>query len=360
MENRTILEGYTKYFIKPVSLELMIKITKQMQFSVCKIYKKESIGTGFLCNLPYNSHNIPFLITNYHILNEEDIKINKTVTISFNNEGNEIIKNILIDKSRITLTNNVLDFTIIEIKNKDNINLNYIFEIEENINIDEESLKNKYADESIYTLHYPKGENIEASFGLIKAINDNKIKHSCWTEGGSSGAPILTLNNSKIIAIHYGFKSNLNEATLIKSVILELSKYKSENILQENNTELFQLNTNYNLFNSNMNASHINNVNIQKERIIEDQNFQSIIPFPEEKCDPFNILFEDSSNLVTVIIIPPYKDIGKLFDIYKRYRKVQDISYDEIMFLYNGSIININQNIKISEVFQNNSNVTVV
>ena len=89
-------------------------------------------------------------------------------------------------------------------------------------------------------------------------------------------------------------------------------------------------------------------------------NSQSIIPFPEEKCDCFNILFEDSSNLVTVIIIPPYKDISKLFDIYIRYRKVKEISKDGIMFLYNGSIININQNMKISEVFQNNSNVIVV
>ena len=119
------------------------------------------------------------------------------------------------------------------------------------------------------------------------------------------------------------------------------------------------MNVDYNLFN-NINANYINNVNEQKERIIKDENSQSIIPFPEEKSDCFNILFEDSSNLITVIIIPPYKDISKLFDIYKRYRKDKDFSKDEIMFLYNGSIINIYQNIKISEVFQNNSNIIVV
>ena len=359
MQNSTILEGYTKYYIKPVSLEGIDKITKQMQYSICKIYKTGGTGTGFLCNLPYNSVRIPFLITNHHVLKEEDIRIDKTITISFNNEGKEKIERIKIDKSRITLTNKDLDFTLIEIKNKDNLNLNHIFEIEENINIDEEPLRHKFVQESIYSLHYPNGDNIVASFGLIKTINEKKIQHCCWTEEGSSGAPIITLKDHKVVGIHYGFKQNLNEATFIKSVILELSKYKNNNILQGDNNQLFQLNVDYNLFN-NINANYINNINEQKERIIKDENSQSIIPFPEEKSDCFNILFEDSSNLITVIIIPPYKDISKLFDIYKRYRKDKDFSKDEIMFLYNGSIINIYQNLKISEVFQNNSNIIVV
>ena len=360
MQNSTILEGYTKYFIKPVSLGGMTEITKQMQYNICKIYKTGGTGTGFLCNLPYNSVKIPFLITNYHVLKKEYIGINKTITISFNIGGKEMIKNILINKSRITLTNKDLDFTLIEIKNNDNINLKYIFEIEENININEESLRNKFVQESIYSLHYPNGDNIVASFGLIKSINEKTIQHNCWTEEGSSGAPIITLKDHKVVGIHYGFKQNLNEAIFIKSVILELSKYKNDNILQGNNNQLFQLNVDYNLLNNNINDNYINNFNEQKERIIEDENSQSIIPFPEEKCDCFNILFEDSSNLLTVIIIPPYKDISKLFDIYIRYRKVKEISKDGIMFLYNGSIININQNMKISEVFQNNSNVIVV
>ena len=360
MQNSTILEGYTKYYIKPVSFGDMVEITKQMQYNICKIYKTGGTGTGFLCNLPYNSVNIPFLITNYHVLNEKDIRINKTITISFSKQGKEEIKKILIDKSRITLTNKDLDCTLIEIKNKDNINLTKIFEIEENINIDEESLRHKYIQESIYSLHYPNGDNIVASFGLIKSINDKKIQHCCWTEEGSSGAPILTLKDHKVVGIHFGFRNNLNEATFIKSVILELNNYKNENIIQGDNNQLFQSNVDYNLFNSNINPNYINNANEQKERIIEDENSQSIIPFPEEKYDCFNILFEDSSNLITVIIIPPYKDISKLFDVYKRYRKVKDISKDETMFIYNGSIIDINQNMKISEVFQNNSNVIVV
>ena len=86
--------------------------------------------------MPYNSVKKPFLITNNHVLNEKDIEINKKIKISFNND--KIYKYLLIDKSRITLTNKDLDFTIIEIKNKDNINLNNILELDENINIGEE------------------------------------------------------------------------------------------------------------------------------------------------------------------------------------------------------------------------------
>ena len=354
MQRSTILEGYTKYFIKPVSLEGMIKITKQMQYNICKIYKPDINGTGFLCNLPYNSVKIPFLVTNNHIINEKDIENNKTITISFNIEGNEKIKKISLDKTRIILTNKNkdFDFTIIEIKNEDNINIENIYEIEENINIDEECLRNKYTDESVYTLHYPKGDNIEASFGLIKGINDKKIQHSCWTEGGSSGAPILNLKNSKVVGIHFGFKKNLNEATFIKSVILELSKYKNNNISQNNNQQLLQLNVNYNLLN--------NNVKEQEKIIFKKENSSPIIAFPEEDSQRYNIIFIDSSNSKTNIIIPIDKDISKLFDIYLENRKVKDISKDEILFVYNGSFIDINQNIKIKEVFQNFSKLTVI
>ena len=360
MQNSTILEGYTKYFIKPVSLGGMTEITKQMQYNICKIYKTGGTGTGFLCNLPYNSVKIPFLITNNHVLKEEYIEINKTITISFNIGGKEMIKNILINKSRITLTNKDLDFTLIEIKNNDNIDLSHIFEIEENININEESLRNKFVQESIYSLHYPNGDNIVASFGLIKNINDKKIQHCCWTEEGSSGAPIITLKDHKVVGIHYGFKKNLNEAIFFKSVILELSKYKNDNIPQRDNNQLFQLNVDYNLLNNNINANYINKVNEQKEKIIEDENSGPIIPFPEENCTNYNIIFVDSSNLKTNIIIPPDKDVNILFDIYKRNRKIKDISNDDILFVYNGSFVDTNQNLKIKEVFQNFSKLTVI
>jgi len=359
MESNMVLEDYIKNSTKPVSLEGMTKIIDQMKYSVCKIHKIESTGTGFLCKLPYNSVLKPFLITNHHVLNEKDIKNNKKITISFNDisfNKKGIISDIIIDKSRIVITNKDLDFTIIEIKNKDNINLHNILELDENIMIDEEHINKIYANESIYTLHYPKGENIVASFGFIKEINNIKIKHSCCTEDGSSGAPILSLKDFKVVGIHYGFKNgfNFNEGTFIKSLILELSKY------QNDNNRSSQMYINDNLFKNNMNTNFINNTNEQEKIIFKSENSQSILPFPKEKCEFYNIIFEDSSNFKTNIIIPPYKDVSTLFDIYKRNRKAKDISKDEILFVYNGFFIKNNQNLKISEVFLNHSILTVI
>ena len=107
MSDKTILEGHFKNSVKPVSLEGTNTILNQMKFSVCKIYKEEINGTGFFCKLPYKSEILSFLITNNHILNNEDIEINKSIKLSINNE----FKNIKIDEKRIVITNEKLDFT---------------------------------------------------------------------------------------------------------------------------------------------------------------------------------------------------------------------------------------------------------
>jgi len=279
-DNSTILEGNIKNSIKPVSLKGMDKITEQMKYSICKIYKifktgRTGTGTGFLCYLPYNSIKIPFLITNHHILNEKEIENNTKITISFNNE--EIFRNILIDKQRITLSNKDLDFSIIEIKNNDNINLKNILELDENINIGKEYINKKYTDESIYTLHYPKGENIVVSFGLIKGINDNKISHSCFTEDGSSGAPILTLKDFKVVGIHYGFIKGfyINKGTFIKYVLLELKKYKNNNVLQEDILNNNKNNQYHNNNDNNKNNQYHNNNDNNKINQYHNNNYNN-------------------------------------------------------------------------------------
>ena len=58
--------------------------------------------------------------------------------------------------------------------------------------------------------------------------------------------------------------------------------------------------------------------------------------------------------------MPLDKDVRKLFEIYKKNKKSKDISKDEILFVYNGSLFDTNQNMKIKEVFQNFSKLTVI
>ena len=216
----------------PVSVQGTKKILFQMENCICKIYLKNGgIGVGFFCKIPFNNNLLPVLITNNHILNENDIDDDKNINIMINND----VKKIEIDNSRKKYTNSDknIDITIIEIKpNKDKI-YNYL-EIDENyINNKKENIQLEY--KSIYILHYPN-EVLSVSYGLITDIIDNKIiNHYCNTGEGSFGSPILSLKTFKVIGIHYSGSQNnkLNYGTFIKFAIDEFNKYnkyeKNEN-----------------------------------------------------------------------------------------------------------------------------------
>ena len=68
----------------------------------------------------------------------------------------------------------------------------------------------------------------------MKDISDGKkIRHYCNTEKGSSGSPILSLNNFKVIGVHFGGSEKnikINLGIFIKYAINEFNnKYKNEN-----------------------------------------------------------------------------------------------------------------------------------
>ena len=221
-----ILEKEIRGHPSPVSIKDTKEILLQMENCICKIFLENGeIGTGFFCKIPFNNNLLHVLITNNHVLNENDIGINKIINIMINNE----VKKIEIDNLRIKYTNSDLDITIIEIKpNKDGIKSYLEIDLDD-INKKEENIEFEYINKSIYILHYPDGE-LSVSYGIIKSISDNlKINHTCCTKGGSSGSPILSLKTFKVIGIHYGSaqKSNifLNYGTYIKHAIDEFNKY---------------------------------------------------------------------------------------------------------------------------------------
>ena len=158
----------------PVSMENTEKIIKQMKNCVCKIHKENKMGTGFFTKIPYNSNILPVLITNNHILDRDDIKCGNTITISLNNQKEFI--NIKIDESRKVFTDDNLDVTIIEIREEKDKITNFL-ELDDKINQKKKSLNNVYASpnsNSLYIIHYPKGENIVVSYGILLRI-DNEI-----------------------------------------------------------------------------------------------------------------------------------------------------------------------------------------
>ena len=181
-------------------------------------------GTGFFCKIPFPDEKnvLPVLITNNHIINEELLyKINSKILIDIKIEGE--VKEINLNY-RIKYTNKDYDITIIEIKEKDNIN-NYL-ELDEDIinDIINNDNKNKdYIDKTIYIIQYPEGE-LAVSYGVLDKIYEDKkynFIHKCSTKGGSSGSPILNINN-KIIGIHKeGIYNKHNKGTFLNYPIKE-------------------------------------------------------------------------------------------------------------------------------------------
>ena len=66
------------------------------------------------------------------------------------------------------------------------------------------------------------------SYGQPPQINESEINHYCSTKEGSSGSPILLINNQKLIGIHYGSSKqfDFNKGTLIIYSIIEFEKKK--------------------------------------------------------------------------------------------------------------------------------------
>ena len=220
-------------------------ILLQLEKFICKIYESNgNKGTGFLCKIPFPDQFklLPVLITNNHVIKEEDLQTNKIIEFSINDD--QIHKKIKIN-SRIAYTNENLDVTIIEIK-PDIDQLTNFLDIDENIyNIDKDNIKIIYKkDFPLYILQYPLGLKSSLSLGVLKDIYDFNLQYFCSTDFGSSGSPIFNLSNFKVIGVHkrktlYKY----NEGTFIYYIIEEFNKNKfiiNKNIKDKDNNETYQ------------------------------------------------------------------------------------------------------------------------
>ena len=215
----------------PVSFQQMEIIMEQMKKNICKIYLKDgNFGTGFFCEIPFpDEFNIlPVLFTNNHVLKQKDIEIDNIITFTLDND--KIDKKIIINSKRKTYTSKELDTTIIEIKKKDEIK-SFLDIDEKLLELSSEELKEYCKGKDIYVIQYPKGFKSSFHSGIIKGINKNVIHHFCATEKGSSGSPIISLWNFKVLGIHKGYNNINNLGTLITVPIKEfINKFKNNKI----------------------------------------------------------------------------------------------------------------------------------
>ena len=225
-----------------VSLDKSKKIIEQIENCICKIYMNEGgNGTGFFCYLTDINNNdnntIPVMITNNHIINENDFKNNNIIKLSFNNDKKFV--DIILDSQRKKYTNKDLDITIIEIeKEKDNI---YSF-----LEIDERIYQNNsevfFNKKSAYVIQYPKDHGASVSYGVVNEIIEEKseIHHFCNTNKGSSGAPILNLDNNKVIGVQQGFEPEYKKGIFLKCPINEFLSDKTLQYTQKDNNNDFK------------------------------------------------------------------------------------------------------------------------
>ena len=196
----------------PISFEQTKKILEQMGNYICKIIiDNDTKGTGFLCKIPLHGDNklTPVLITNNNVINDNMLARKKDIIIkSFCSSS---IKEKKLNLSNRTAYNNKkLGISIIEIVNKDGFKNINMFELDEDML---SGKTDKFIDKSIYMIHSNQ-ETLYVSYGKV---NDNRknqshnFLHTCYAFNGSSGSPILNLENNKIIGIHSSTNVNINE-----------------------------------------------------------------------------------------------------------------------------------------------------
>ena len=270
MNDDIIEERDLRNHTKSISIDILEIILKQMKNCICRIECNSHVyATGFFCNIPYDDyHSLKVLITNNHVLGEEDIRPGKIIKYSF---YNSLPKEITIDESRLTFTIKKYDVTFIQIKDKDYIKIESFLDIDSHINEGDPDIV--YSEKPVYLLHYPEGKEVKLSEGLINSITmiDNKyinIQHFCDSRFGSSGAPILNSKNNKVIGIHKGGSrgGNWNLGSFFREPIKEfIEKIKAhmQNYPNFNNNNFISNNMNINIIPNDMNNNIIpNNMNL--------------------------------------------------------------------------------------------------
>ena len=174
--------------------------------SICiiKIGNEDGYGTGFFCKIPYpNAEDLlEVLITNNHVLNKQYFEFSKTINLEIDKKSHLIDLN----KYRKIWTNEQYDYTIVEIKKIDNIQ-NFLF-YDTNIIKQDFSYKN-YQNESIIVPSFIENKELETDKGNITLTSNNIFFfHNCNTVKGSSGGPIIDLNNYKVIGVHKGYQKH--------------------------------------------------------------------------------------------------------------------------------------------------------
>ena len=192
--NSPINQSYTGH------REMDIDIINKVRNSICKIMIMDGqnifYGTGYFMKI---SDSLRYLLTNHHNINSD--VINKNIEIEICNKK----------KFKLDFTNRdikyfkpPIDITIIEIKYTDEIYEDIEF-LDYDNNYDKKDY-NIYKNKDVFSIEHPLGKGAKCASGTIISINNYEFFHNISIEHGSSGSPIILLNDDinfiQVIGIH--------------------------------------------------------------------------------------------------------------------------------------------------------------
>ena len=189
-----------------------LNICKRMLYimvkSICKINIENKQAIGFFCKIPIPKQNnmLRVLITNNYVLNEEILnKKDGKISIKIKNENN--IKEINLN-DRKKYTSKEYNTTMIEIKEDDGINNNYLeldHMIIQTIMNEQNEIKSRYVqeykDQIIYMINNQLGI-LTISHVKINTFEKTMFLAECNTKDISLGVPIISYYN-KLIGIYF-------------------------------------------------------------------------------------------------------------------------------------------------------------
>ena len=134
------------------------------------------------------------LFTCHHVISKEYLESEKDINILFDNE----VKIISLKKTRRKWYDKNLDYTCIEIKEKDNIDNNfYIYNNNNNSFLNNGTI-------NIIIFSYVESEKNGFSDGFIGSFKDFHFDHNCNTIPGCSGGVIVDKSDNSVIGMHTG------------------------------------------------------------------------------------------------------------------------------------------------------------
>lgn len=219
----------TKYIQFDHAKSVKLKTLNEVAKSLCQIkIKDKKNGTGFFLKINTSNNTLYMLVTAHHVVRYP--YGDKKLEIEIITDVGNIKRKIKLDKNERKMiflgkkeSNNnsekeTYDISGIEIIGKDNLKDKVKF-LDYDLNCRKKNYSN-YKGKDTFILHHPNGiEDLTFSSGKILEIKEHRsFSHSLDTDQGSSGSPILLIDNEsdnpKVIAIHTSADTSTNDTNI--------------------------------------------------------------------------------------------------------------------------------------------------